>query len=153
GGAGFTGCYDWVGDQPNCWDITHKGIIVGWDALLDNVTLQDIYVHSYRGEVLYTGGAGVGKLTVTRVKSEDSNASTFNLYGAQLLVRNSEFGKARFWMELFARTNTGGFSSNQMVFRNNYFHDNNADAGISITQGDGSAMKFVFENNRFARSS
>src|SRR6267142_1060386 len=56
-------------------------------------------------------------------------------------------------MELQARSNSGGYSTNQMIFRNNYFHDNNADAGISITQGDGSTMKFVFDNNRFTRSS
>jgi hypothetical protein len=153
GGAGFTGCYSWVGDQPDCWDTTHKGIVVGWDALLDDVTLQDIYVHSYRGEILYTGGTGVGRVTVERVKSEDTNASTFNLYGAQLLVQNSEFGRARFWMELVALRNTAGYPANRMIFRNNYFHDNNADAGISITQGDGSTNEFIFENNRFARSS
>jgi hypothetical protein len=88
-----------------------------------------------------------------RVKSEDSNASTLNLYGAQLLVQNSEFGKARFWMELVALRNTAGYPFNRMIFRNNYFHDNNADAGISITQGDGSMNEFVFDSNRFARSS
>src|SRR5262249_33500320 len=125
----------------------------GWDALLDNVTLQDVYVHSYRGELLYTGGMSVGRVTLLRVTSEDSNASTFNLYGAQISVKDSEFGRARFWMELLARANEGGYSTNQMIFTNNYFHDNNADAGISIAQGDGSAMSFVFDKNRFTRSS
>ena len=30
--VGWTGCYDWDGDQPNCWDTSNKGIIVGWDT-------------------------------------------------------------------------------------------------------------------------
>jgi hypothetical protein len=69
-----------------------------------------------------------------------------------MLVQNCEFGKARFRMELGARANQAGFPANQMVFKNNYFHDNNADSGVAITQGDETTMAFTFDGNTFANS-
>ena len=149
GGAGWTGCYDWQGDQPNCWDITHKGIIASADAKLDNLTLENLYVHAYRGEVLYSAGDNMWHMTVRNVKVEDSNGSCFNLWAANGLIENCEFGKSRFWIELTARPNTGGYPDNIMTFRNNSFHDNNADAGVSFGQGLDTAMHFVFDSNTF----
>jgi hypothetical protein len=37
------------------------------------VTLENLYVHHYRGEILYVGGMSLGKLVVRNVRAENTN--------------------------------------------------------------------------------
>jgi hypothetical protein len=147
GGAGYTGNYGWPADPAtgDGWDLSHKGIIVSANANVDNVTLERVWVHAYRGEVIYAGGSGMGRLTLRGVRSEDTNASTYNVT-AQATVEDSYFGKSRFWIEI--GTAFGGKSG---TFRNNTFADASIQDGIALTQGDGGAQTYLFEGNRFER--
>lgn len=153
GGTGWTGDYNWPAD-PNTgkgWDITHKGIIVAQDQAVDKVLLDNLYVHSYSGEILYEGGLMAGDVTVRNSKIADTNASDFNLYGSRLLVENNEFaGPSRFWMELGARANQLGRPENQAIFRNNIFTKAVGAQGIAIAQGDLTTYSYTFEYNSFS---
>jgi hypothetical protein len=113
--------------------------------------MENLYVQRYQGEMLYTGGMGVRRLTLRNVRSENTNGSTFNLYGAQLLVEDCEFGgPSRFWMELTSRQNGCGWQENEMVVRNCYFHGAQVGGGsICPTQTDGRSYSFTFEGNTF----
>ncbi|MCS6848945.1 MAG: right-handed parallel beta-helix repeat-containing protein [Anaerolineae bacterium] len=145
GGAGFTGNFGWPADPTtgDGWDITHKGIVLAADDNVDQVTLERVWVHSYRGEVIYAGGMGLGRVTVRGIRSEDTNASTFNMTGV-LSVEDSYFGKSRFWIEIGTH-----FAGKSGVFRNNTFKDAARDGAIALAQGDGSVQPYTFENNRF----
>jgi hypothetical protein len=138
GGAGWTGKYNWWGTNPDGWDTTHKGIALTGNGYFDNITFENINVHSYRGEVLYSGGFGLNRVTLTNVKVADTNASDFNLCASDLLVQNSEFGgPCRFWAELYCRTDVG--NKEGLRFTNCNFHDAVGNYGIA----------FAYENRFF----
>lgn len=146
GQAGWTGKYYFPADTGtgDGWDITHKGIVPSQDTQVDNVVLEDIYVHRYRGEVIYVGGLGMKRLHLNRVKSEDTNASTYNVT-ADAIVENSEFGLSRFWIEIGT-----AFQGKSGTFRNNIFHSARGGQGIALAQGDGLEQPYTFINNRFS---
>ena len=144
GGAGFTGNFAWPASTKDGdgWDITHKGIILASDDCVDDVTLDSIYVHGYRGEVIYAGGLSLGKVRLSHVRAEDTNASTFNIT-ADFTAEDCEFGKSRFWVEIATR---GAKKSG--VFRRCRFHDSSV-TGIALAQGDGRAQPYLFEECLF----
>lgn len=146
GQAGWTGKYYWPADPGtgDGWDITHKGIVPSQDTQVDNVVLEDIHVHRYRGEIIYVGGLGMKRLHLNRVKSEDTNASTYNAT-ADAIVENSEFGLSRFWIEIGT-----AFQGKSGTFRNNNFHSARGAQGIALAQGDGLEQPYTFINNRFS---
>ena len=155
GQAGWTGQYGWPADTATGggWDISHKGIIPSWDACVDSVLLENLYVHHFRGEIMYVGGMGMGSLTVRNVKMGNTNGSDFNLYGADLQVEHCEFGgPSRFWCELSARANQGGYPNNRAVFRNNVFDSAVGATAIVMCQGDFLPYAFVFDSNRISNS-
>ena len=144
GGAGFTGHFGWPAStrDGDGWDITHKGIILSIDDCVDDVTLDSVYVHGYRGEVIYAGGLGLGKVRMEHVRSEDSNASTFNIT-ADFVAEDCVFGKSRFWVEIATRgANKSG------TFRRCRFHDSSV-TGIVLCQGDGTTEPYLFEDCQF----
>lgn len=145
GQTGWTGRYGFPASpiDGDGWDITHKGIILSQGRYVDNVIIQDFYIHRYKGEVIYGGGERLGRVRLTRVKSEDINASTYNLTGAAI-VEDSEFGLSRFWIEVGT-----AFANKSGYFRNNYFHDARSGTGIGLAQGDGLTQPYTFVNNRF----
>jgi hypothetical protein len=147
GGSGYTGNFGWPADTTtgDGWDITHKGIILSADDNVDQVTIDHVWVHSYKGEVIYAGGMGLGRVTVTGIRSEDTNGSTYNIT-ANATVTGSEFGKSRFWIEIGTM-----FKGKAGTFTNNVFHDANVDGAIALAQGDLGDQPYLFENNRFER--
>ena len=145
GGSGYSGNFSWPANPAtgDGWDISHKGIILAWDDCVSTVAMQRVWVHSYKGEVIYAAGHCLQKVTVDSIRSEDTNASTFNIT-ANFTVTNSYFGKSNLWMELGAN---GPYNSS--TWTNNTFKDA-ARYGINITQGDGRAnTPHVFKNNTF----
>lgn len=152
GQSGWSGKYKWPADPltGDGWDITHKGIAMV-NTQVNNVTLENVYVHRYKGEILYTGGMRVGNVTVRGCKLADTNGSCFNLYGANLLIENTEFaGPTRFWVELTARANQGGYPTNKTLFRNNTFKNAVGSIGFAIGScGDGTSHEVVVESNTF----
>ena len=106
---------------------------------MDDVTLDSIYVHNYRGEVIYAGGGGgLGKVQLHHVKSEGTNASTFNIT-ADFVAEDCEFGKSRFWAEIGTR-----FEKKSGTFRRCRFHDASVIA-VVLCQGDGGNQPYLFE--------
>ena len=152
GQSGWSGQYKWPANPVtgDGWDITHKGIAI-INTQVNNVTLENLYVHRYKGEILYTGGMRVGNVTVRGCKLADTNGSCFNLYGANLLIENTEFsGPTRFWVELTSRANHGGYPTNKTVFRNNTFKNATGNIGFAIGScGDGTSHEVVVESNTF----
>jgi len=144
GGAGFTGKFGWPASTKDGdgWDVTHKGIILSADDYVDDVTLDSIYVHNYRGEVIYAGGGGLGRVRLNHVKSEGTNASTFNIT-ADFVAEDCEFGKSRFWVEIGTR-----FPKKSGTFRRCHFHDASVIA-IVLCQGDGGEQPYLFEDCTF----
>ena len=144
GGAGFTGNFAWPASTKDGdgWDITHKGIILSADDCVDDVTLDSVYVHSYRGEEIYAGGITLGKVRLSHVRADDTNASTFNIT-ADFIAEDCEFGKSRFWAEI---ATLGAKKSG--TFRRCYFHDASVTA-LVLCQGDGGAQPYLIENCRF----
>lgn len=152
GQDGWTGNYKWTPPATSGkdgWDISHKGIVPSWDANTDNITLENLYVHHYRGEILYIGGLGMGMLTVRNVKMANTNGSDFNLYADDLLVENCEFGgPSRFWIEYCNRQSSLISPKNRAIFRNNVFKDAKLNgSAIVFTQGDFNTYSVIFEGN------
>jgi hypothetical protein len=153
GGAGWTGKYNWHGVQPDGWDITHKGIKVSENNNVDKITLKNLHVHAYRGEILYSGGLSGGQIIVKGCKMHDTNGSCFNLFGARLLVDSTEFsGPTRFWVELQARASQSIYPSSEFTFTNCTFKDAVGSHGIAIAQGDNTTVSFSFVNNTFSNA-
>jgi hypothetical protein len=145
GGAGYTGNFGFPADPRtgDGWDLTHKGIVLASDDCVDQVRLERVWVHAFRGEVIYAGGQCLQTVSVDAIRSEDTNASTFNIT-ANASVRNSSFGRSSIWMELGA-----GGPYNSTTWTNNSFKDA-ARFGINIAQGDLRAnTPHRFEGNRF----
>jgi len=153
GGAGWTGNYDWYNSDPDGWDITHKGIMVSLNDNVDKITLQNLHVHSYRGEILYSGGLSGGQIIVKGCKMHDTNGSCFNLFGAKLLVDSTELsGPTRFWVELQARSSHSMYPSSEVSFTNCTFKDAVGAHGIAICQGDNTTVSHSFVNNTFSNA-
>jgi hypothetical protein len=153
GGAGWTGKYRWQIKLPDEWDISHKGIITTKDEYVDQITLKNLYVHRYRGEILYSAGMLSGRVVVKGCKMGDTNGSCFNLYGSELLVDSTEMsGPSRFWVELLARPNQAGYPADRVEFTNCVFKDAVGAQGIAICQGDNRPLSFLFRNNIFMNS-
>lgn len=153
GGAGWTGKYNWnmENDVPDEWDISHKGIVTSKDDVVDCITLKNLYVHSYRGEILYSGGMMSGKIIVKGCKMADTNGSCFNLYGAELLVDSTECsGPTRFWVELLARESPFGYPQTKTSFTNCVFKNAVGAQGFVICQGDNTNASYTITNNTFS---
>lgn len=153
GQAGWNGDYslNYKKGSENGWDMWHKGIIVSNGDYVDNVLVENVYVHRFRGEVLYTGGA-IGTLTVRGVKSGDTNASCFNFWALEMLVEDCDFGddNCRFWVESGVRSSAYKNKEHNVVFRNNNFRNaREHGSGISITQGEWNDFPYIIEGNTF----
>lgn len=156
GQSGWTGCYsfsyDWLYSAHwNCWDMGHKGIGIG--SLADNLLIEDVKVHSYKGEVIY--GNEPESLTLRRVWSYDSNGSAYNVSSAQTtLVEDSKFGPdVRFWTEVLAEHKT----DLRATFRNNVYEGCKITNGCIAIAADNAAQAkegqvWTWENNSFSCS-
>ncbi|GAB1542309.1 hypothetical protein NUACC21_49830 [Scytonema sp. NUACC21] len=131
GTNGFTGNRDWPANPitGDGWDITHKGIALDFNKALDNITIDSVYVHDFRGEVIYAGGAWVGKVTISNTKLRSSNASMLSL-DADLTVTNCEFEQtANAWVE------NAPISPNKSYYFDKCIFKDSTAAGLVIAQG------------------
>lgn len=131
GGSGFTGNFGFPANPTtgDGWDITHKAMILSQDDNCHNISVTDVYAHSYKGEMIYTGGFGMQTCRLTRVRVDDTNASCHNISAAaDLIVDDCEFGRSRFWCEM-AQNNRNG----TMVTRRTSMYD----SMVGVNQGAG----------------
>ncbi|MDR1643129.1 MAG: chitobiase/beta-hexosaminidase C-terminal domain-containing protein [Clostridiales bacterium] len=122
GGSHWTGDYNWDSSYGGAgyngydfgWDVTSHGIVINVDRLVDHVYINHMYVHSYRGEMMYIGGHATGYLEVSFSKVGDTNASTNNLDGNAYYDHDNQWGledyNSRFWMEFSPRQCSPGDS-------------------------------------------
>jgi hypothetical protein len=147
-GDGHTGNYGWPADTEDGsgWDITHKGINLsaGGSTKEVNVEVRNVWVHSYRGEQIYYGGNSLGTAIFDNIISEDTNASTFNMAGDSVIVKNSEFGLSRFWVEIGPKQ-----ADDYGHYANNYFHDAAKQMAFVFSGGAGYQDEYLIENNTF----
>ncbi|MCL2708423.1 MAG: hypothetical protein FWF03_04815, partial [Defluviitaleaceae bacterium] len=96
GGGEWTGEYEWDSsdkrDKDYGWDITHHGINVSVDDLVDYVIIKNITVKNFRGEMMYIGGHNTGYLEVTRCVVGGTNASCNNLDGHTVYCHENQWG-------------------------------------------------------------
>jgi hypothetical protein len=156
GQSGYTGNHTFPADinTGDGWDVSHKGIITNSDRCVGDIWLEDLYIHSYKGEILFNGGLSTRNITIKNVKAGNTNASCFNLYGANMIVENCEFvGPAMMWMELTARKNLGFGPKNKTEVKNCTFNGPTmAHAGINLVQGDSDMHHYIFRHNTFKDS-
>ncbi|MCL2351647.1 MAG: right-handed parallel beta-helix repeat-containing protein, partial [Firmicutes bacterium] len=176
GGGKWTGRYDW-GYDPSIdygWDIGNHGINVNVDKQVDSVFIDHMYIHDFRGEVLYIGGHSTGYLEVSNCIVGGTNASCNNLDGQWLYCHDNQWGLAnensRFWMEYSPRQCTILYTPQPLpdyvpqVMKDakasiSYFSDStylNSDFRqadtIAIAQAQNDATSMYFVNNTFDNS-
>ncbi|BBD69170.1 hypothetical protein NIES4072_35010 [Nostoc commune NIES-4072] len=130
--TGFTGDRGWPANPKtgDGWDISHKGIVLDFDKYLDNITIDSVYVHDFRGEVIYGGGSGIGKVTISNTKIANSNGSMLSL-DANLTVTKCEFSQtANAWVE-----NAPVSPNKYYYFEQCKFQDSIA-SGLVVAQGN-----------------
>jgi polygalacturonase len=131
GTNGFTGNRSWPAD-PNTgdgWDVSHKGIVLDFNKALDNIIIDSVYVHDFRGEVIYAGGDSIGKVTILNSKLHNSNASMLSL-DADLTVKKCEFLQtANAWVE------NAPISPNKSYYFENCIFKDSIASGFVIAQG------------------
>lgn len=154
GQSGWTGNYnfnyDWLYSVHwSGWDMGHKGIGIG--SLADNLLVEDVKVHRYKGEIIY--GNEPGSVTFRRVWSFDSNGSAYNVSSAQTtLVEDSKFGPdVRFWTEVLAEHKT----DLRATFRNNIYEGCKITNGCIAIAADNKDQAregqiWTWENNKFS---
>ncbi|MCL2499152.1 MAG: InlB B-repeat-containing protein [Defluviitaleaceae bacterium] len=114
GGRSHDGNYGWDYAMTDLrdfgWDVRHQGIVVGNDNQVDLVFIDNVKLHRFSGETLYTGGNLVGYLRLSNSIMTDTNASCFNFHAHVLHVYNTQFGSpaednigSRFWIEFCNR--------------------------------------------------
>ncbi|MBW4576396.1 MAG: right-handed parallel beta-helix repeat-containing protein [Aphanothece sp. CMT-3BRIN-NPC111] len=130
------------------WDVTHKGICLDFDVSLDNITINNVSVHDFRGELIYAGGRNVGNLKITNCQLFNSNGSLLSL-DANLTVTNCDFGKtATAWVE-----NAPVAPNKSYLFSGCNFHDS-IHHGLVLAQGkiDLPGRKALVTNCEFRNS-
>ncbi|BAY97605.1 hypothetical protein NIES37_15470 [Tolypothrix tenuis PCC 7101] len=129
---GFTGQRNWPADPNNGdgWDVTHKGIALDFNTNLDNINLDSIYVHDFRGELIYGGGGGIGKVTISKTQLKSSNASLLSL-DADLTVTECEFSEtATAWVENAPISPNKSYQFYKCIFKDSIYQ------GLVIGQGN-----------------
>jgi hypothetical protein len=128
---GFTGNRSWPADTytGDGWDTSHKGIVLDFNKALDNIIIDSVYVHDFRGEVIYAGGDSIGKVKISNSKLHNSNASILSL-DAELTVKNCEFLQtANAWVE------NAPILQNKFYYFDNCSFKNSIHSGFVIAQG------------------
>ena len=112
------------------WDITHKGICLDFDRSLDNITIDRVSIHDFRGELIYAGGGSLGNVKITNCQLFNSNGSLLSL-DANLTVSNCDFGRtATAWVE-----NAPVSPNKSYTFSDCKFHGS-LDHGLVLAQGN-----------------
>lgn len=146
---GFTGNRNWPADPANGdgWDLTHKGIVLDFNTHLDNITVDSVDVHDFKGEVIYGGGDGIKKVTISKTKLSSSNASMLSL-DADLTVTECEFYQtAMAWVENAPISPNKNYNFYKCVFKDSRYQ------GLVIGQGNfANNHKIVISNCSFCNS-
>lgn len=91
GNAGYTGDNTFPADPAtgDGWDITHKAIKIGPDTYVGRVLIENCDLHSWRGEIVYAGGANIAEVTARNTDIHDANGDAWSVT-AQATVADCE---------------------------------------------------------------
>ncbi|KAF3884592.1 MULTISPECIES: right-handed parallel beta-helix repeat-containing protein [Nostocales] len=149
GTNGFTGNNKWPADPltGDGWDLSHKGIVLDFNTSLDNITIDSVYVHDFRGEVIYGGGDGIQKVIISNSKLHGSNGALLSIE-ADLIVTNCEFSQtATAWVENAALSPNKSHYFDNCIFQDSTYH------GLVLTLGKFPALnKHIITNCSFSKS-
>jgi polygalacturonase len=96
----------------NGWDLTHKAIYIEENKYHENISVKDCAIHGFRGELVYYGGAGLGRITVADCELYDANGSMVSMTGNLICIRN-KFHDGPQLVECDHRTNDNWFEDNE----------------------------------------
>lgn len=118
GGCTYTGLntYPASTSTGDGWDITNKGVWLQNDKYIDNVTIEDCILHNFRGEVVYSGGLYVGKVTGRKLEIYGTNGDCWSTSGA-IIVEDCELYQAA------GHGIEDAYFSANCYYRRNYVHD------------------------------
>lgn len=158
GQAGYTGNHTVLGDPAtgDGWDLTHKALALDGANLIDDILIYGCVLRNWRGEIIYSGGDRIRKLSVVNTRVYSTNASSISCSGDVLLDRvivgsRSSHGDVYNGVENFAlgypqktiiRNSTIGCSSNP----DRHIHGN-AVVYIGLP-----SSRLVLENSKIERS-
>jgi hypothetical protein len=93
GGAPSTGNTRFPADPQtgDGWDLTHKGICICPDSAHDGIRIERVAIQSFRGELMYYGGAGLDHFKLLECVLADTNADGLSAAGVNSLVSGNEF--------------------------------------------------------------
>lgn len=70
------------------WDITHKGIWLENDKYFDDITIDNVEIFGFKGEIIYGSGAGIGSITLRNSDLHDTNGDCWSVSGRNTVVNN-----------------------------------------------------------------
>lgn len=70
------------------WDISHKGILLAHDLHLRGVTLRNLHLHNFRGEVIYGGGPYVDDVVIEGCDIHSSAGDGISISAGQVIRDN-----------------------------------------------------------------
>lgn len=122
------------------WDITNKGIMIGNGTSRDNIVIKDVRLRNFRGEGIYYGGSGLGRMVLHDSILHDFIGAAISAGGIHD-VQHNEIYMAEEMVE-----NTP--IDDQQYYANNYGHD--CKTGIVVTNNiaPSSGGFWHGENNR-----
>lgn len=86
GGAGTTGNGGHPADVStgDGWDITHKAVRIMENTYVSNITIDNCYLHSWRGEVVYHAGRNSRNIVGRNLRLGDTNGSIWCVENGRL---------------------------------------------------------------------
>lgn len=133
------------------WDISHKAVMLGNDRSTDNTLIERVWLDGWRGEIIYGGGSGHGRLHVTDCKLWNTNASALST-SSDLIMEGCEVWDVVNACVESMHLNIAGGKHQHGVYRNNTFDPrrNLAFGGLhGIVVGTWPDSSLTIENNSF----
>jgi len=125
------------------WDITHKGICMGPDRHIDNVRIERVRLHHWRGEIIYGGGSYIGHVLLSDSRLHDTNGDCWSVSAPSRVVGNFMYSAAADCVEDYIYSGYKLFADNEF-----YGAATGGKGLVSIfSGGSGSAGPVVLERN------
>jgi hypothetical protein len=131
GNANYTGTQLWPADTTtgDGWDITNKGICIKADQWHDNIKIERCHIHHFKGELIYGGGANIGRVFLLDSEVHDTNGDCWSVTGQCTVKRNELYKACHAAIE-------DAYKSAPCFYSENYIHDIDHN-GISLLLNNG----------------
>lgn len=118
GNSSYTGDQTWPANTTtgDGWDISNKGICIKADQWHDNIKIERCHIHNFKGELIYGGGANIGKVFLLDSEVHDTNGDCWSVTGQCTVKRNELYKAAHAAVE-------DAYKSAPCFYSENYIHD------------------------------